>query len=330
MVALASSSLIAWRYSLQGAAARLLPLADRVRRCHVDLIPGRPYVKLYLPADGRSPSFGNLFTCGSVWRCPVCAARISEGRRAELTQALRGDFNHVLVTYTLQHRRSDPLEVLLSALLGALRDFKAGAAWQAFSKCVGWVGSVRSLEVTHGTNGWHPHVHELAFFDDDVDVARFIDWLRSRWLHVISGRGFGASWLHGLDARFAKCDIVAYIEKWGHDPKWSSAHEITKHVVKRGRAESVTALGLLVAYLQGNSAAGNLWLEYAAGMFRKHHLQWSRGLRGRLGLEVAPSDSTLAASEDASPFFQIRSDRWSRIVAAGARADILESVRVQA
>lgn len=318
--------LLARRYALQSAAAQLLPLSDRVRRCHVSLIPGRAFVKVYVPDDGRLPSFGNLFTCGSVWRCPVCAARISEARRVDLSLALHGDFSHVLVTYTLRHRRGDPLQVLLTSLLNSIRDFKSGAAWQSFARRVGWVGSVRSLEVTYGAAGWHPHLHELAFFSEVVDVGTFLNFLRMRWIKVLQLSGATASYSAGLDARFAKCDIANYIAKFGSHPRWTSAHELSKHVVKRGRAESVTPLDLLSQASQGDASAAALWQEYAISMFRRHHLQWSRGLRDRLGLDAAPSDAALAvSSEDSAPFFQIRADRWSRIVAAGARADLLSS-----
>lgn len=325
-----SESYIKRRYALQETAVKLIAPSGRVGRCHSELIPGRAYVKVYVPDDGRAPSFGNLVTCGSIWHCPVCAAKISEGRRAELSAAIAvSAYNHVLVTYTLRHKLGDPLDRLVSALLDALRAFRSGAAWQAFKGRVGWLGSVRSLEVTYSAaNGWHPHLHELAFFDDAVDVGSFLDFLRTRWLKVLQANGFTASYLAGLDARFAKSDIADYIAKVGSEPRWTSAHELSKHVVKRGRVASVTPLDLLSRARQGDAKASALWQEYAAAMFRRHHLQWSRGLRAQLGLDAQKSDAALAQSESDAPYFTIRPDRWRRIVNSGGRGDLLESLRV--
>lgn len=317
------------RYVLQETAVKLIAPSARVKRCHVELIPGRAYVKVYVPQAGRAPSFGNLVTCGSIWHCPVCAAKISEARRVELSAAIAvPDYNHVLVTYTLRHTLGDPLKRLLSALLDALRAFRSGRAWQAFRRRVGWLGSVRSLEVTYSAaNGWHPHLHELVFFSDAVDVGAFLDFLRLRWIKVLQASGATASYLAGLDARFAKRDIADYIAKFGADPRWTSAHELSKHVVKRGRAASVTPLDLLSKARQGDAGASALWQEYALGMSGRHHLQWSRGLRSRLGIGEQVSDAELAQDDSAAPFFTIRSDRWQRIVKAGARGDLLESLR---
>ena len=33
----------------------------------------------------------------------------------------------------------------------------------------GFKGLIRSLEVTHGANGWHPHTHELWFLKGSAE-----------------------------------------------------------------------------------------------------------------------------------------------------------------
>jgi hypothetical protein len=101
-------------------------------------------VAVYVLRDGRA-FYGNLFTCGLLWRCAVCASRFSEARRAERSVALMAGCRHVLVTYTLQHKIGDRLPRLLSALLSALRAFEGGSARRDFTQRVGGLGSVRSL-----------------------------------------------------------------------------------------------------------------------------------------------------------------------------------------
>jgi hypothetical protein len=120
---------------------------------------------------------------------------------------------HIPVTFTLQHKVGDPLPRLLSALLGALRTVKGGFAWRDFTRRVGGLGSVRSLEVTYGANGWHPHLHELAFFEGAVGLREIVGFLRSRWLAALNASGLTAGWLHGSDVRFASDQIVAYVAR---------------------------------------------------------------------------------------------------------------------
>lgn len=49
------------------------------------------------------------------------------------------------------------------------------------------------------------------------------------------------------------------------------------------------------AYLEGDAVAGALFTEYAAAMRGRHQLQWSRGLRERLGLGAVLPDDAAAA-----------------------------------
>ena len=38
--------------------------------------------------DGRRAGFGGLVTCGSVWACPVCAAKVATKRAEDLAAVL--------------------------------------------------------------------------------------------------------------------------------------------------------------------------------------------------------------------------------------------------
>jgi hypothetical protein len=73
------------RWQLQREARALLPnervafCMRRVRATKVDV--------LYSP-DHQSAHYGGLMVCGSVWLCPLCAAKIAERRRIELEQAI--------------------------------------------------------------------------------------------------------------------------------------------------------------------------------------------------------------------------------------------------
>ncbi|MFZ4761095.1 MAG: hypothetical protein ACOYLX_23255, partial [Burkholderiaceae bacterium] len=145
----------------------------------------------------RTARLAGLMTCGSVWTCPVCSARVTEARREELTTALgrwseRGGLA-MLLTVTFPHpldrfewndapnptpsvrlqRESDLLAGLVERFGKALRSWKGSRAYRAVMEQLKHAGSVRSLEVTVGdANGWHPHTHDLVLARRELTMFR--------------------------------------------------------------------------------------------------------------------------------------------------------------
>lgn len=105
------------RWRLQRAAQELLP-DERVAFCKRRL--QSPMVEVIYTPEKQSAHYGGLMSCGSVWHCPICAAKISERRRVELEQAivLCKEMGGVvyLATYTVAHSQHDDLAKLLHAL----------------------------------------------------------------------------------------------------------------------------------------------------------------------------------------------------------------------
>lgn len=47
--------------------------------------------------------------------------------------------------------------------------------FKKFKDGIGYEGLVRGLELTYGSNGWHPHTHELwvlDFWEEDSDRSK--------------------------------------------------------------------------------------------------------------------------------------------------------------
>lgn len=109
--------------------------------------------------------YNGLVTCGSFFACPVCQLRIKTRRATEL-KALTSDF-YCMVTVTVPHKVDEPLKVVLKRLKARYK------SWRRLpeSKILGkrWV---RSLEITYGDNGWHPHYHILFFMQDNPDLSQ--------------------------------------------------------------------------------------------------------------------------------------------------------------
>lgn len=322
------------RYYLQAEARRLLP-THRIRSCHRFRVPGKSTVDvMYSPLVGKA-HYKNLMHCDSVWICAVCSSKITERRREELSAALATTkLTPILITYTLRHHAGDSLFSLLKAILAAFHDFKSGAGWQLMRRDFCMVGSIRSLETTHGENGWHPHIHDLVLIEaplTDSKMEWFISQHKKRWNLMIERQGRDASWVHGVDIRAARLDVTQYVAKFGHQPVstgWTIEQELTKAPVKKGKGEDGrTPHQLLADSAAGDEIAGNLFIEYANSLKGKKQLVWSKGLRASLGLDARePTDSELAEA-DTSPAFvlaQLNKDQWDVILGNDARGELLK------
>jgi len=312
------------RFMLQSAARELVP-GERVAKCL--RVPVGSGVDVFYAPAARSAHYGGLQTCGSIWMCPVCASKISERRRLELDQALTAfDGVVVLATFTVQHRVSDALSALLDGFLVSLSRLRTSSPWSRIVQRYGVCGAVRAIEITHGSNGWHPHAHILFFLRSGGDVVGFGAALRRRWLLLLDRAGLSASWSVGVDVRMADSAVGDYVAKFG--AQWTVAHELTKAAVKRSRSGAGRSVAELLSdyALNGDAEAGRLWREYALLFRGKKHLVWSRGLRDRLLPTVKElTDEELANQHDqvAVVLATLTLRQWSVVVGNDARAELL-------
>ena len=222
------------RFALQSVARAILP-TSRTAKC-MRIRTGRTDVQVWKSKAHNTTSYGGLQTCGSVWTCPVCAAKIAERRRVELLDAMemhKAQGGAVsLLTLTTPHQRGDNLAVLLEQQGKALQGFLRDCTVKTVFAEMGWVGQVRALEVTHGrrsdrNNGWHPHFHILQFHQVAGREADRKDWtarLYLRWVAYCEKAGLGTpSYRHGI-----KLDdgtrASQYVTKWGLEDEMTKGH----------------------------------------------------------------------------------------------------------
>ncbi len=291
---------------------------------------GQAVAVVTCPAS-QSAVYVGLWSCGSVWACAVCATRISERRRKELSAAVmawesRGG-RVVLVTYTIRHKRGDDLGASVKGLLAARAASRSGRWAVQFKDRFGVVGSVRALEVTHGQNGWHPHLHELLFVAGGADQEQIGAQLRERWASMVGKAGLRDVNSHGVDVQIADLSVTEYVAKFGRERSWTEAHELTKAVTKQARSGGRTPSELLAAATwDEDAAARRLWVEYARTFKGKRQLCWSRGLRDELGLDAEKSDEELVAErQEPGQCMGLLSRRdFALVVAADLRFELLD------
>jgi hypothetical protein len=233
-----------------------------------------------------------------------------------------------LVTLTLQHSRGDELVQLLGDLMQASYLLRTGGGWTRFQKRHSLAGTVRSLEVTDGVSGWHPHLHVLCFVGAGTDAGAFASELRARWGGVVEKVGRYASPRWGLDVRSANEEVAAYLAKFGKEQYWTVGRELAKSSSKNAYGSGSSMLQLLELYVvAGDAAAGRRWREYALTFKGRKQQVWSRGLRALLGLvEGEKTDEEVAAEaiEDAVVLAQLDLRAWRIVLANDARGELLD------
>lgn len=322
------------RFILQSVARKFLPKTRldnclRVRQKSKD-------VEVLKSVEHKTAFFANLQTCGSVWACPVCSAKIAERRRAEIQAAMAahkaagGCVN--MVTLTCPHQRGDNLAELLAKQAKALNNFWKDRAVKAVLQEMGTIGQIRALETTHGrlspsNNGWHPHYHVLMFQGLNgclraFDGPQMKDWqvrLYLVWARCCVRAGLGEpSYEHGLKLDDGE-HAAKYVTKWGLEDEMTKGH--TKKAL-----HGETPFDFLRAYLADptDKQAGALFKEFAETFKGKRQLHWSKGLKKRYGIgEKTDEEVSLEQDDHARVLGSINLEQWRDVLAANGRGTVL-------
>lgn len=312
------------RFALQAAVRQLLP-NSRTAKCLRVIQKQRSGVDVFRSTEYKRAHYGGLQTCGSVWACPVCSAKISEWRRADL-QALIAAHEAaggvvLLITRTVPHARTDDLGELLAGIKSAEAGYKAHRDYKTIMHAFGLVGTVRAVEVTHGNaNGWHPHMHELVFLSAPVVLSDLEEELSRLWAGCAVRAGLERpSRAHGLTVQDGS-KAAKYASKWGLESELTQWHR------KKGRIESRTPFDLLRDVLENDDKrSGQLFRQYVDAFHGKHQLQFSRGLKARYAVADV-SDEEIIASQDETAVLlgRLDLDQWRLVCRLEARGVLLE------
>ena len=313
------------RYALQSIAKDLLP-NERVKICLRNIVGSNVEVKNHLKTN--KAFYNGLMVCGSVWVCPVCAAKISEKRKNELHKAttahkLEGGFLSML-TLTIRHKRTDKLKTLLEAFNGATSKMMKKKEFHEIRKEMGIIGRVKALEVTHGANGWHPHAHIVIFHKNEIDLKKIEKRMYKLWNAACKKFGLSTTESYGIDLQGAE-HVQAYLSKHG---SWSIEQEMTKSHIKKGRESNLTPFDLLRDVLHNDDDySKELYKEYAISFKGKRQLHWSRGLKDRFEI-IDKTDEELAKEkvEQADLLGLLTSDQWKEIIRKDQRAQLLDNI----
>ena len=282
--------------------------------------------------------YSNLVRCGSVWACPVCAAKIQERRREEIAKAIDWAYANglqpVMVTLTFPHYAWQILSELRDQQADALHRLRGGEPWRRFKRAHGYRGLIRALELTFGENGWHLHTHELWFVSASVDADAMRGKILERWrsscaraglLDLANSAQVRAFDAHAVDVK-GWCSASDYLAKQDESRHWGADRELAKASTKAGRAKGLHPFGLLANAAEGDKAAGAKFVEYAEVMQGKRQLYWSNGLKAEVGV-IEATDEELAEEErdSADLLGRLSLSQWRLVRDAEQRAELLEA-----
>lgn len=294
-------------------------------------------VKVTSTAEGGNVAgFRGTTSCGSVWACPVCSAKVAAHRAQELAQAVewytsRG-YSVYMLTLTMRHNLGHSLDDCWSALSYGWDKVNSGKQWIADKDMWGIDGWNRVTETTHGDeNGWHVHAHVVMFFNREVgmETVRFVGQrMYQRWEKALRRKGFDAVEEHGLDIRKADEAVADYLAKttYAEDPKLQAAAEAYRQankasakklageaalgVFKEARRGNRTPFKILDSIIAGKRAGldttkdERIWHEWEQSSRGRKQMQWSQfkgpdglKLRDRVGLNDEKKDEEVTEED---------------------------------
>ena len=275
--------------------------------------------------------FTGLMVCGAIWTCPVCAGKIEERRRIEIAEAMNKAYEIglkcIMVTFTFPHMIFDRLPDLFKKQAQALKLLKSGRQWISTRYDSGYQGQIRSLELTYGENGWHPHTHEIWIVESDCDAVWLKREVLSRWETACIKVGL-LDYAKVEPFRYHAVDVIDqarcsdYLAKQDSTSYWGADREISKASTKK--SVGIHPFGLLSRSLNGNKEAPRLWIEYTEGTKGKRKLFWSKGLKKWAGVNEQTDEEIVKRDDDKSYQLGLLSSKdWKLIVKNNARAEIL-------
>lgn len=255
--------------------------------------------------------FEGVTVCDSVWLCPVCNSRVMNQHKHELDLAVRdSDYHTVLMTFTLAHSVNDRLKDLEDLLKSSLNSTFSGRWYEDFQEKYHMVARATTTEHTRSdVNGWHPHIHILAFCKENPNASMMQSELNERFTRFVMKKGGYASIYHAVDVRNTKRDVSGYLSKW------NIPTEMTRLQAKSAKGVSLTIWEIAQLAGNGNEKYIRLWNEYVAATYRKKLFTWSRGAKELLGLDdVEKKLEEKLANEEKALIVSLTVSEWNFIL----------------
>jgi hypothetical protein len=209
----------------------------------------------------------------------------------------------------------------------ALARLRKGKAWDNFKIEINYNGLIRSLELTHGVNGWHPHTHELWFVGKEVDAEEIKEFVLDKWWSSCVRAGLVEDnpkdmlnfYKHAVDIK-GNCSASDYLAKQDSSKNWGVDREVAKASSKQGRKSGLHPFQFLT---EANKNIP-LWLEYTKAIKGKSQLFWSRGLKKKCGIEEISDEEISEEDQEPEVLGLLKLEEWKLIRDTKNRSKVLD------
>lgn len=318
------------RFKLLDSARKILD-GERTQHCFYNRVDKNDGVGVTFNKFRNKANYTNVMRCANAWGCPVCAAIISEHRKCEVKDAMNWwkaqGGSVLLLTLTVPHYSDTDIKQLKKDLKKAYGKFFKGvrASKDMFVK---WriEHYISCFEITHGSNGFHPHYHVLLFVPYSVGISSHIGMeedMYSVWKDCCLKAGLDEpSKKHGLHLQSGE-DAADYVAKWGLE------HEMTKGHIKKGKENSRTPFDFLRSYSASeNEADANLFKLYYFAFKGTRQLNWSKGLKKLVSKAAEKTDQEIVDDTDnvAELLFKLDIEIWNAVRKQKKQGELLVAV----
>jgi hypothetical protein len=321
---------------------RALP-GHNVNQCGVVVqrasqVAGRAVAEVWISAKSGNAYARNVRSCKNTHVCPHCASHDSENKRRALRAAVvdwEGKGGRVaMYTFTQSHGLHDSLQSLFDLMKPRLAAVLGGGGKQkAVLQAFGYRGAFVAWEVNWSPiNGWHLHVHVLAYFiggTDDFALKAFHKKTRADWIDRTKASGFDAAEINqNMKLSNIGADLGEYLAKHGID--WEMTHANTK----RAKGKSRTFFQIVEDFAEfGRERDAQLIQEFEAVFKGKQKLtplgvcrtEYSGSAMENIDdVDAIPGEVNDTADTEVCA---IDYETWEAIARAGGAGDILEAAR---
>lgn len=305
----------------------------RTRFCHArrTYLADNIVIKLNNNDISSEASIGNVQTCGSVWSCPVCAARIAVQKGKLVQKALQYAKENnqipIMVALTASHDLHTPLKEFKKKFKAAWNMFSAHRQWKNFKKNYGLRHWIANREITYGANGWHYHMHLLLFMDAvslkyaDNDI-KLEEALSKLWLNCLAHKGLSGLEEYALKVSAGENVGVTYLTKIGLTEDAKTGDLQYEMTASGNKKSGYTIWDILRHASYGDKTSETLYIEFVGAMFGDSFLSFSKGFLPLLHKLAQQSEDD--GNSEKIDWIEIAPYWWGIVYRSYAIADLLE------
>jgi len=314
-------------YRIRSKISKEKIVSQRTANCGYKTI-GRHAEINFNPLHG-SVNVSNIETCASVWQCPVCRSKIMQKRANELQiieERFKAEGGHTaMITFTVPHYKHQSLKTIQgnhkgkTGISGAMARLRQHRAWRSLKKQIGYISDCRATEITHGSNGWHQHMHMIIYTHREIDIETTEPVLLNLWADCCEAAQLDRPNNHGVKITRGASQYIA---------KWGAASELTSTTAKEGKNGNMSISEMEATMLTDPDSVKMTLKEYYTTMKGRKLLTWSgHNMRAQF-LDTELTDEEIAKDDhgEGERLFVVDVKTWHQIYNTGLIGTMLSMI----